>query len=312
MFRVLLACICLPWTVHAAGDAAHAPAADRWLTNTFLYPPSIPATARTNDSRFEALHADVVAGYLKIIWPAAPPPLATAPTLFISWESPGHWPARDWRHRPMESRGTQWEAKVPVQDLDLPIVYFVDERNNEPARSPMRVCVPRALGMEEPSRLWWPFLEGFEEGLESWECVSPSPAAISSSSAAKNGFHGLEVSVPAGKRSATIRTTRVRGEHILRRGATGLRFWARAGQPKNRLRLTLVANALTTNQTLCVSALEPSLTQSWQPMDVPFSTFPKLPTAAIDSFVIDCIGQGPCKFFFDDLELLGPWPLAGE
>ena len=237
-------------------------------------------------------------------------------TVFASADELGHWPARDWRPNPMNLRGKSWEAFVPVDDVDVPLVYFtsavISASNNAAAStniSPMRICHPRLAGLEEPTRIFWPFLEGFEQDTASWRLLSGAEdfAPLKTDPLARTGNSALAIPLLAGKRSMTIATTRVRGWQLMQNGATGVRLWLRTRKGSGRARFTLLANASTTNQVISVWPKEPALTEKWQKIDVPFNELPKLPLGAVDLFAIELIGEGPVEFLVDDLELLGPW-----
>jgi len=89
----------------------------------------------------------------------------------------------------MTGRGGIWDARLAITELDVPVVYFVEERQKGRTNvSAMRACHPQAAGLEMPSRMFWPFIEGFEEGLESWQLHrAPKGAEIKEGAPA---FHG--------------------------------------------------------------------------------------------------------------------------
>ena len=286
------------------GAQTNSPSADAWVTNFVRFPSAID-TNRIRLTGFENLRAEVNAGRLKIPW--SPPQLNTNTSVFVfaSAGEPGHWAVRDWRSYPMRLQVDHWETSVPVDDVDVPLVYFMQAVTAGLTNvSLMRVCRPRAAGLEEPSRVFWPFLEGFETGTEGWDLVATATefAALKTDSIAKNGHAALRVSLPPGRRSVTVATTRIRGWQILQNGATGLRVWLRTREGTGRARFTLFANAFETNQVLSLSSIEPKLNNRWQKIELPFTSFSKLPLGNVDWFTLEFIGAGPQDFLFDDLQ----------
>ncbi|MBI3852910.1 MAG: hypothetical protein HY298_21865 [Verrucomicrobia bacterium] len=311
ILSLLLSC---SWLTVQSEAQTNPPPADVWLSN-FVQFPSVVDTNRIRLSGFEKLRAEVNAGRLKVLW--SPPQLNTNVSVVAqaSEDEPGHWPVRDWHSYPMSLRGTNWEASVPVCDVDVPVVYFVEMRTASSNNvSPMRLCRPRAAGLEEPSRVFWPFLEGFETGTDGWSSLASAPdsPSLKTDPTSKNGLAALRVSLPAGKRSVTVATTRVRGWQILQNGATGLRLWLRMREGIGHARFTLFANAFATNQVVSVSSIEAKLNNRWQKVELPFTSFPTLPLANVDWFTIEFIGTGPRDFLIDDLQLLGPWKIELE
>lgn len=234
-------------------------------------------------------------------------------SVFASADAPGHWPVRDWREFATIERGTNWEAKIPVDDVDVPVAYFVSKvRSGQTNFSPMRLAYPRELGLEEPTRIFWPFIEGFEEGAASWRLAAADSGTMKISTEAKNGHAALRVSLPADKRSVTIGTTRIRGWRTLHPGIRGLSLWLRTRGGEATVRLALHVNALTSNQVVSVSPLEGRVTDQWQRVDVSFDSFPKLAPANVDWFTLEFIADGPREILVDDLQFLGPWKLEPE
>ena len=289
-------------------------AADARVAGAVLFPRGLATNALQPDA-FAALGTEHLAEQLKVRWQPATPPTQPRLTLHYSADFPGHWPARDWRTMPLTQRGTVWEATLPVEELDVPMVYFVSDGSPAPALlSSMRVVSPRLAGMEKPSRVFWPFLDGFEDGGTSWELVS-APATIpqlKASPSAHDGNAALSVTLPAGQRSVTVSTTRVRGWHYSLQLATGLRVWLRAPGGSGRARFTLHANAGTTNAISALSTVEAVLDDKWRKVDLSLSSFPNFPVVSTDLFSIEFSGEGPREFLVDDLRLLGRWKLPGD
>jgi hypothetical protein len=298
---------------------------DRWITSVVQFPPQFrQPTTQTN--LFANLRAEAWAERLKILWtPELPLTNESAVSLHASADELGHWPARDWRPFSMSLRGNSWEVFVPVDDPDVPLVYFVSvirERASGGGSalvfstniSPMRICTPRLAGLEEPTRIFWPFLEGFEQDTVSWRWLAPTQESVplKTDPDAMTGGAALLVALPGGKRSVTIATTRVRGWQLVQQSATGLRVSLRTRQGTGRARMTLLGDASTTNQVVSVWRKEPMVTESWQKVDVLFSDLPRLALSRVDLFAIEFIGEGPLEFLVDDLQLLGPWKLDLE
>lgn len=207
----------------AAGSAP----ADVWITNQVQFPSNIPSNF-IHPAGFESLHAEFLNGRMMILW--KPELLSTdaSVTLFASVDDLGHWPVRDWHSYPMTLGGSVWQTRRPVDNVNVPIAYFIQTvKDAGTNNSPMRVCHPKMLGFERPSRPFWPFLEGFEQGIESWRLIynSTNHAAPGTDSIAKNGNHSMKVTVPSNRPSVTVATTRLRGWEIQQNGALGLRLW---------------------------------------------------------------------------------------
>jgi hypothetical protein len=236
-------------------------------------------------------------------------------SILASADSDGHWAVRDWREYPMKVSGQRWQARVPVDNVDIPITYFVRAVAFGVTNiSPMRICHPQALGIDSPTRPFWPFLEGFEQNLRGWSLVSVPGEnnVLQKDQLAKNGLFSLRVSLPEKQHSVTVGTTRVRGWQIQQNEATGIRVWMRTKSGSGRARFSLYGNAFTTNQTMVVYPTETELNNQWQPVDLSFESFPKLSLGNIDWFTIELIGTGPMDFLIDDLQLIGPWKTETE
>jgi hypothetical protein len=288
------------------------PAADAWVDGAVLYPRGIATNALRPDA-FAALRAESLAEQLKVRWQPSAPLADSRLVLHFSADAPGHWPARDWRTLPMTQRGAVWEAAPPVTDLDVPLVYFVSDAGAAPTLlSPMRVVSPRLAGMETPSRVFWPFLDGFEEGVAGWELISTTAPPLKSSPVAHDGNAAMSVTLPSGQRSVTVSTTRVRGWHHSHQLASGVRVWLRAPGGSGQARFTLHAHAGTTNAVVTSSTIEAPLDDKWRKVDLSFSSFPNFPVVGTDRFTIQFSGEGPQEFLVDDMRLLGRWRLSGD
>lgn len=284
--------------------------ADLWLSGPAEYPaPHRAEQVRTD--LFAGLQAQVTAGQLRLQCPADPVRDATNAWAWISVDPPGHWPARDWRVVGLNRQGGFWTADVPVFDLDLPLVYFAGAGwNGGEAISPMRVTIPRELGLMQPTRLFWPLLDGFEDGLVGWKILAPQAAGLRLDSAAHVGGGALAVSLPRGHHSVTVATTRLRPWHVWKLDQRGVRVWVRAREGAARARISLIAHAGTTNQTVAVLPRDVRLTNAWTQVDVSFAEFPQPALHAVDLLALEFIGNGPQEFLVDDLQVLGRDNLA--
>ncbi len=309
-FGIALALLAGTWLAGAQGKQL----ADAWVSEAVQFPRGI-ATNGLNREMFRALAAEHLAEQLKVRWQPTPPPAQPKLTLHFSADAPGHWPARDWRSVPFIQRGAVWEAALPVDDLDVPLVYFVSDGLPVPALlSPMRVVSPRLVGMEKASRVFWPFLDGFEDGAAGWELASSATAAgpLKTSPAAHDGKAALSITLPAGERAVSIGTARVRGWHYSHQLASGLRIWLRAPGGNGKARFYLHAGHGTANVLVSASTIEAELDDKWRKVDLSFSSFPNFQPVGTDWFRIEFSGEGPREFLVDDVRLLGRWRLPGE
>jgi hypothetical protein len=278
--------------------------ADAWYTNAI----PLPVSGITTMPLFESLRADVVSGQLQITWNAAKTSVDNAAAvIFASADPIGHWPARDWRSHRMHRHGTVWQANIPVETLDVPVAYFAVFRSEGATNiSPTRICRPRRLGLEQPSKLHWPFVEGFEQGLESWRNIAGTDS-LKTTETAKNGRNALSLRIARDKHSASVGTTRLRGWSIEERGAIGIAFWARTRSGTGHVRVTLLANAFTTNQLTSAQTTTFRLTSTWNRHQVPFADHPASLIGDLDLVVFECVGAPETEFLIDDLYLLGRW-----
>lgn len=303
----------------AASSLAQQPSerGDRWLTNAAPQP-GVIAGAGLASNRFANLHLEVLDRRLLASWaPPADGPDAGDLSLQASAAAEDHWPARDWRTRPLQRSGRIWQAELPVEDLDVPIVYYLREvRDHQTNVSPLRVAIPKQLGLEEPTRVFWPLLEGFEEGFESWRILAPPagpnparPEPLQISSAAKNGRGALLVSLAAGQTSVRVGTTRVRGWQLLEEGASGLRLWLRTESGWGRVRCSLGSYAFTPAESFVAWPEEFPVTNSWQKLDLNFDRLSGVRWRGVDLFVLEFTASEPTRFLVDELQFLGPWKL---
>lgn len=302
----------------AALGRAEEVAGDHWVSNTVVYPFEAAASSA---APYAQLHAESVAGTFKVVCSPEKPDSKQAFQVYASAADLGHWRARDWQEFAMVRRGTNLEATIPVEAVEVPIVYFVravtEAVAGQPARtncSPMRICLPEKLGLLEPSRAFWPFLEGFEEGLGPWHLAAPTPEtpALRTDAAAKTGNAALLVSLAAKQNSVTVGTTQLRGWQLKRQGAIGVRLWLRTRTGTGRAKFCLLANAYSPEQKVSVWQRQMTLSEKWQKMDLFFSELPGLELKAVDLFTVELIGTGPMEFLLDDVQLIGPWRMEPE
>ena len=306
----LLGMVWLGWlgSVSVAGCAGlDQPPGDDWVTNAVQYPAGC-ASNQVCRCSFESLHAEAVAEQLRVVWLPPSERGNDTVTVLVSADRLGHWPARDWRRYPLEARGASRTALVPVDSLQEPLVYFVRVANaTETNLSQMRWCDPLRMELEGPTRVFWSFLEGFEEGLESWRLLTEEAPALRTDVPPRTGRRALAVTVPAGQRGVTVGTTRLRGWFALEHGATGVSLWLRTRAGTGRARFTLLANAYGPGQVVSPSSVEAGVGAEWQRVDLPFASFRGLELAEVDLLTLEFLGPGPVEFLVDDLQLLGPW-----
>lgn len=294
----------------AAGASTNGPA-EVWLTNAVAYPRfSAPCVVHSN--RFSEVQAEFLVDTVMVSWTPSTNDPATAADLYYSSEEPGHWPARDWRCLPLVRHGPRWVTSLPIEAPEVPVIYWIAIPTNQTTEvSPMRLCRPMLLGLELPTRVFWPFLEGFEEGTGSWRWLAGGPPneRFQISTLVRNGKAALSVTIPAGSSSAAIGTTRVRGWRLVERNASGISLWLRTRQSQGRARFALLSDAFTTNQVVVARPEEVTLGKTWQRVDLLLSTFPKLAPARVDFFMLEFLGEPGMEFLVDDLQLLGHWEL---
>ena len=275
---------------------------DRWFTNEFRYPASY-TTSQVNRARFEGAHVEVQAGRLKIVWPT---PIDRG-TVFavISIDDPGHWPSRDWFSLPLIRHAGEWEGRVSVENLDTSVIYFLGTSEGLATNiSPARLCNPREAGLEQPDQFFWSFLEGFEEGTERWRDLSGRGESLRVDPMAHRGRGALLISLPAGRRSASAGTARLRGAAMVENGVTGLRLWMRTRSGEGHARFTLWSDAFSSQQSQRVFEEEPLITDRWKRIELIFSKLAPVSIARVDFFSVEVIGDGPCDFLLDDLEMM--------
>ena len=279
------------------------PGADQWLTNASTLPAAYEKISVLTNA-FTSLKAEIVAEKLRVSW--EPVANFSDAKIIASTGSPGHWPARDWHPYGMRRAGGEWITEIPVDSLDVPIIYFAAARGADGSIvSPMRVVFPGALGLEQPSRIFWPFVEGFEQGLEGWRITDA--AELRTGVPSKNGRAALALRVPEGRRTVTVVTTRVQGWFLEEHAATGLALWLRTQRGTATATFTLFANAYSTNQIIARRAGAVGVSAQWTMVVLPFYSFPRIPLGEIDLFSIELTAKSGTEILLDDVQLLGRW-----
>lgn len=286
----------------AGFGAGPEPAADRWFTEAGGRPEQFAdATVVTNE--FARLRAEVLAGGLQVKCEGSDS--LTDLKLIASADAPGHWPARDWRTRAMRRAGPGWLAEIPVDSLDVPQIYFVAARvDGRAVVSRLRLAQPRGLGMERPSRLFWAFIEGFEQGPEGWRTAGDS---LRTNALARSGRAALAVRVPAGRKSVSVESTRLRGWFVREHGAEGFALWLRTAGGTGQAAFSLAANAFTTNQVTSRRSETVAVSTNWTKARLTFESFPKAPLADLDLLTIEFTAEAGTELLMDDVHLLGRW-----
>ena len=177
--------------------------------------------------------------------------------------------------------------------------------------SPIRVCWPRRLGMEEPTRSFFPFLEGFEDQVWGWHVSDESREenGLSSVESSHTGRRALAVRIPNDRSSISILTTRVRGWQAMRQGALGIRLWLQSPDGPARARFILMSHSGTTNEITEAHQRIVHVDSAWQDVNLSFSDFAGVPLVSVDALAIEVIGAPSQTVLLDDLQLLGPWRL---
>jgi hypothetical protein len=206
----------------------------------------------------------------------------------------------------MGSNAASWFVELPIERLGVPVIYFATAKNHQGTiASPLRMALPGALGLEEPTRFFWPYVEGFEQELGSWRVHDP--ARIETDPLARNGRAALRIRIPAGRRSVTVTTTRLRGWFLVEHGASGVGLWIRTKSGSGSASFSLLANAFTTNQVIARRVETTLVSTEWRNARLPFDTFPKLLLDDVDLFSVELSGPPLTEFLMDDLHLLGRW-----
>lgn len=276
---------------------------DGWISNRVKFPPFVPGNS-VRFTGFEQVHAEALAGQLRVIWPGAPTNLLAA-TVWLSADRLGHWLARDWRRIPMRFSGTDAEALVPAEDLELPVAYFIEAVGlTNTNASLMRSVLPLEAGLELPTRLFWSYLDGFEDGIDGWRMVAPTNGFLKIATLPRTGRHALSVTTPDAKTSVSIGTTRARGRHFLRPEVEGVSIWLRTLNGSGQARFSVVANAFATNEARTVFPNEFPITAEWRKVALLKSGFANLPLTEIDFVSIELRSADATEFLLDDLELI--------
>ena len=276
---------------------------DGWISNRVKFPTFVAGNS-IRFTGFEQVHAEVLAGRLRIVWPGAPTNLTSA-TVWASADTLGHWPARDWRRFAMIISTNEADAVIPVEDLELPLAYFVEAAGPAATNaSLMRSVLPGDAGLELPTRVFWNFLDGFEDGADGWKVASSTNGVLKLTELARTGRHALTVTVSDSRTPVSIGTTRVRGRHLLRPGVEGVSVWLRTRRGSGEARFAVVAQAFTTNEVRAIFPADFPVSTEWRKVELLKSGFAKLPLTEVDFLSIEFRGNEPTEFILDDLELI--------
>ena len=275
---------------------------DGWISNRVKFPAFV-ARNSIRFTGFERVHAEVLAARLRVVWPGAPTNLTSA-TVWASADSLGHWPARDWRRFAMKFSGDEADATLPVEDLELPLAYFIEAMGPTTTNaSLMRSVLPGDAGLQLPTRVFWTYLDGFEDGADGWRIVSPQ-GALKMTDVARTGRRGLTVSGVDDGHPVSIGTTRVRGRHFLRPEVEGVSVWLRTRSGNGLARVAMVAQAFSTNEVRAVLPNEIPITAEWRKVAWLKSSMTNLPLTEVDFLSIEFQGAEATEFILDDLELI--------
>lgn len=289
-----------------ASETNAAPA-DGWFTNSFAWPAFVSPTA-VSSNHFNQLEAVESVGRLKVIWTPEQIDTNTAVRLFASADEPGHWPARDWREHPATQGETRWEFRIPVDDVDVPVGYFVEAVSGGRTNiSPLRFTTPRRLGIEEPTRFFWSFIEGFESGTRGWHQFTPTNSLLTLTDESHTGRKALRVALPGNKTSATVGTTRIRGWQASQPRINGLCLWLRTTGGTAMATFDIHSDAFTERQRISTSDRQVMLSSAWQRVDLPFDSFSPHELRRVDWLSITFRSAQSCEVFMDDLQFLEAW-----
>lgn len=282
---------------------------DFYVTNRIDYP-SFINTNFLNKNVFTNFHAEAVAGKVQVSWSSVGQYSNSTATVFYSVDYLNHASAREWRYVPMVYRGELFNAVLPVDDVDIPIVYFITAVDNHTTNvSNLKACIPRKLGLETPSRPFWNFLEGFEETTINWQIINKYPdlLPLRTNVEPKNGKAALCVNLPPERTSISIATTRIRGWHITHFNAKGFAVWLRTGAGEGSVQFSLLTHAWTENQRIYSKKHRYPLTNEWRRIEVNFADFDGITLSEVDLLIFEFSGKGGTEFWIDDLTLTGSW-----
>jgi hypothetical protein len=296
--------VLLGWGLLLLGSAARGaePPADEWVTDRLDRPKEAGSTV--GDHPFADLSATSDGSRMVVSWRSDGTNDLSA-AVWFSPEGPGHWPARDWSKLAAVPLGPHWQAVLPVVDLDEPIVYFAaivaaDGRTNASAA---RLCRPRETKLTSPTAPPPTFLEGFEEGSWNWRSTDER-AAVQRVAGGRSSGHALLLEIPAGLRSASVATSRVRGIRAGAGGATGFALWMRSDSTNGIVRIETLADAGTDRQVTAIFPEAVSAGPDWTRRFFRFAELKGFPVGALDRVIVEFTGVGPMRLWLDDLELI--------
>lgn len=264
-----------------------------------------------NTNIFTNFYALAVAGKIQVVWETPVSFSNYTATIFYSADYPEHCVSRDWRYLPMVYRGALYNASIPIDDIDIPVVYFIMGVSNSLTNlSPMRICYPRIAGLEAPSRPFWQFLEGFEESILNWQILNKYPDILSLRTNVvepKNGKSALCITLPEGRRSISVATSRLRGWQIEHFKAKGFAVWVRTNDKSGFVQFSLVSYAGTEKQEIVQHPGIIPVSNQWKRIEINFDAFSKINLLNVDQLIFEFSGSGLMEFWIDDLSLTGGW-----
>jgi hypothetical protein len=294
----------------SAAAATNSTSGDDWFKAPHQWPEHVHVSAASM-TEFDRLTAEVIAGRLKVTWIPRTLDTNQSVKLHASADEPGHWPARDWRILDLTPREEHWETKVPVEDVDVPLLYFLQVQTGDRTNtSPLRLALPRSLGMEDPTRIFWPFIEGFEGSRHAWRLTTASQIPLRVSSESVSGACALRVPVGGGPKPTQLGTTRLRSWQAMRPDVSGFSVWLRTLKGQAEASFCLTGDAFTPQAVRHVSETKATVTNGWQQVIVPFSSFPRLNLDRLDWLSFEFTASEPCEVLVDDLEYLCPQALG--
>lgn len=290
------------------------PDADKLISVDIHYPPEV-RSGYLNTNIFTNFFAESIAGKIQVLWNNPPGLSNSTGTVFYSVDYPEHTFSRNWQYLPLIFRGPLFNASIPVDDVDVPIIYFITiVSEGKTNLSPMRICYPRAAGLEAPSRPFWHFLEGFEEISINWRILNTytNIVPLHTNCAPKNGKVALCITLPEGRRSISVGTTRLRGWQIEHSNATGFSVWLKTNGEKGQVQFSLVSYFGTPKQVVSQHPQIIPISSDWKRVELNFNSFPKANLIGVDLLVFEFSGNDKAEFYIDDLSLSGKWMVEIE
>jgi len=268
------------------------------------YPLSVRSLTLMEES---PLVVEPIIGKLKVVWrPKAGLKAIRDAEFWYSLGPPGRWKGRHWEKVPLKKRGIGMETWLPVDSIEVPLLCLVKVTLAGGEKVlPMEEFIPGALGLEAPTRAFWPFLEGFEEGGGRWRVSGSGRAAVVAGG--HSGKHSLGLSLHPDRSQETVSTSLIQGWHFDFQNAEGLRIWARSKEAGVKVRLLLETEAQ--EVTLIPHPSELDATSSWTALDFDLLGVKNLVLGDIVRVHFAVVAPPGGTVQFDDLQLLGKWVL---